>query len=458
MQIPWWAYGQSLKCVWSKTVSEFCRATAKLFPLNLVSTSTFRRSFYFLKSLSSDWKFTSNALLLSVICVTPKFRVESVPKLHNDNIQNLIIALFSAHNRQMLCLWKFYVTYMTVQLILFNSPLQDHFKKINGTSVSLFESHLAEIVWRNHHKGNILRPYFNMIQRAFPCDRPPLGRVIPVPLFDSWNVTNQTEYEEKNSILRIDDDEEVFPCQSEETDTPSPQQIDPDTPVISPPFNRHWRPTPPVANNSRRQTSPVPIRHGVMAAHANDDITGYESPPHHRPSPSRPVRVVTSMPFPAIRQEVAVLVHYAQQGSSPQPTPPAPTSVTVDNVTPEQSPNAASPTQFVLETLPRNVTVRRKRKLNSGTRQQQSANGGAPTNFILETVHKNVTVRKRKPPTGSKHKRVISKKTVSKNKKTRVLLPKPFDGSEDSDFQWASLNDYILVTGLKPAACIFGDE
>ena len=152
-------------------------------------------------------------------------------------------------------------------------------------------------MWRNHDKGNILGPYFNMFQRAFPCDRPPLGRVIPVPLFDSWNVRKQTEYEEKNSMFRIDDEEEVFPCQSEESNTQSPQQIDPDTPVISPPFNRRWRPTPPVGNNGRRQTSPVPIRHGVMAAHANDDIVGYESPPHHRPSPSRPVRVATSTPF-----------------------------------------------------------------------------------------------------------------------------------------------------------------
>ena len=34
-QIPRWACVQNLKCVWFKTVSELCRATAKLFPSHL---------------------------------------------------------------------------------------------------------------------------------------------------------------------------------------------------------------------------------------------------------------------------------------------------------------------------------------------------------------------------------------------------------------------------------------
>ena len=108
----------------------------------------------------------------------------------------------------------------------------------------------------------------------------------------------------------------------------------------------------------------------------------------------------------------------------------SPNLLTGRNVTPQKSPNARGPTWFVLEALSRNVTVP-KRKLNCSTQQQQSSNGRAPKNIVLETLHKNVTVRERKPPTGSKPKCVIYKKTVSKNKKTRVLLLKPFDGSED---------------------------
>ena len=343
MQIPWWA------CVQIWNVPGPNQSPNSVGPQRSFSDEILYQHPHFVGP-SISWNYcevTGNlnpmpcclvAFVLNQIFVWNQYR--------NCKIiahKTFIIALFSAHNRQMLYLWQLYVTYMYVQLIFSNSLLQDHFKKINGTSMSLFESHLAEIVWRNHQKGNILRPHFNNIQRAFLCNRPPLGRVIPVPLFDSWNVSNQTEYEEQNSILRIDDEEEVLPCQSEESNTPSPQQIDPDTPVISPPCNCHWRPNPPVANNGRRQLSPFPIRHGVMAPQANDDIGGYESPPHHRPSSSRPVRVATSLPFPAMRQ-VAVLVHCAQQHGSPHTTPPASISLPVDNVTPQKSPNARGPT------------------------------------------------------------------------------------------------------------------
>ena len=117
---------------------------------------------------------------------------------------------------------------------------QDHFKRINGTSPELFESHLAEKLWRNQHRSNLMEPYFNLIKRAYPLDREPEKDLIPVPLFDSWNMASTHEYQEKNSLLRIEHNE-TWPhdisesCKSvlHTNKTPSPELLSsPNTPSL----------------------------------------------------------------------------------------------------------------------------------------------------------------------------------------------------------------------------------
>ena len=229
---------------------------------------------------------------------------------------------------------------------------QDHLKKINGTSLQLFESHLAEIVWRNHHGGNILGPYFELIKRCFPCHTPPLGEIIPIPLFDSWEIRNNVEYEEKNSVLRVDEGEEWLDIDDSEwepsgaqthaippshadpdtpqpsntqSNTPQPRHADPDTPQPSdthphtplpsntlsntppslhahthteqlssphiqtphtstPPYKRRKRSTPPAKKrrtHKRCNSSPIPIRPGVMEALMDNTITHTHTLPTH---------------------------------------------------------------------------------------------------------------------------------------------------------------------------------
>ena len=74
--------------------------------------------------------------------------------------------------------------------------LQDHFKRINGTSIQLFESHVAEIMWRNQNRKNYIPNYFNLIKKAYLLTQEPRKDLIPVPLFDSWEITSTAEYQE----------------------------------------------------------------------------------------------------------------------------------------------------------------------------------------------------------------------------------------------------------------------
>ena len=203
-------------------------------------------------------------------------------------------------------------------------------------------------MWRNHHGGNILGPYFELIKRCFPCHTPPLGEIIPIPLFDSWEIRNNAEYEEKNSVLRVDEGEEwldIDDCEWEPSGAHAhaipPSHADPDTPQPSntikhsrtktrrpwhtttirhtptdstaikhsqtrhhhythterlssahiqtphtstPPYKRRKRSTPPAKKtrtHKRCNSSPIPIRPGVMEALMDNTITHTHTVPTH---------------------------------------------------------------------------------------------------------------------------------------------------------------------------------
>lgn len=67
------------------------------------------------------------------------------------------IYIFSDIGKNLLS--KFYLSIVTVTYL--SIFLQDHFKRINGTTMSNFEAHLTEILWRNWPRGG--NPVGNLI-------------------------------------------------------------------------------------------------------------------------------------------------------------------------------------------------------------------------------------------------------------------------------------------------------
>ena len=58
----------------------------------------------------------------------------------------------------------------------------------NGVEITTFEQHLAEIVWRNHHKGSpgeVNEAFFKLVNYIYNHDGPPRLNA-PRPLFDTW--------------------------------------------------------------------------------------------------------------------------------------------------------------------------------------------------------------------------------------------------------------------------------
>ena len=316
----------------------------------------------------------------------------------------------------------------TIFIIVTMLAFQDHFKRINGTSPELFESHLAGILWRNQHRSNLMEPYFELIKRAYPLDREPEKDLIPVLLFDSWNMASTHEYQENNSLLRIEHDE-TWPHDISESrnsvldtnETPSPQLlISPNTPSVvihndtpSPPSQhvsnspdtrsllptktptskRRERHTPPAKKprhtEKKRLSAITPIRPGVMVAPMDDTISEYHTPPpeprqKHRPIPS----TATSTP-----QYVTAIIHYDPDSPS---TPPPPVLIPQrESITPITTPH--------IPQKPPTLT------------QQTAGNETLP----------DCTTRKRK----------ATNKRCGKKQKLTIRGRRAFDGSDDSDFQ-----------------------
>ena len=63
---------------------------------------------------------------------------------------------------------------------------KDHFPRINGTNLKLFEQHLAEIMWRNHHQNQSRYvTFFDLMKATYPLGMPRIY-LYPSPRFDTW--------------------------------------------------------------------------------------------------------------------------------------------------------------------------------------------------------------------------------------------------------------------------------
>lgn len=106
---------------------------------------------------------------------------------------------------------------------------KDHFRRINGTSISNFESHLCEILWRNHMRTeNKFGAFFSLLQSVFTLDKPPqYTYTSSSPLFDTWLSSSQDD--SNTTISRFDDDIDVSSSDDGNPDqsTPQPQPMAP---------------------------------------------------------------------------------------------------------------------------------------------------------------------------------------------------------------------------------------
>jgi transposase-like protein len=79
----------------------------------------------------------------------------------------------------------------------------DHFRRMNGTQKSNFESHLCEVVFRNHHQSKVTRTFFEEMKRIYPLT----GKARyswQHPVFRSWE---EEEWADPTIVPDFDDRE-----------------------------------------------------------------------------------------------------------------------------------------------------------------------------------------------------------------------------------------------------------
>jgi len=88
-----------------------------------------------------------------------------------------------------------------------------HFRSINGCSLSTFEGHLAEMMWRNHDSCNSANEYeelFALLKQYYPLDEScKLGNC--ANLFETWNADSgkiSQHYEDAAPVNNAADDAE----------------------------------------------------------------------------------------------------------------------------------------------------------------------------------------------------------------------------------------------------------
>ena len=93
---------------------------------------------------------------------------------------------------------------------------KDHFRRINGSNTSLFEQHIAEIVWRNHvHRDNLYEAFFSSLKNVYSLSQPPKYTYCK-PLFGTWTPPSQRDELEHHITI----------VQESDTDSDSPSEAD----------------------------------------------------------------------------------------------------------------------------------------------------------------------------------------------------------------------------------------
>ena len=170
--------------------------------------------------------------------------------------------------------------------------VKQHFKRINGTSLSNFEAHICEIIWRNDHKGSpgrVYEHYFALICDIFLLSRPP-RLTGPRPVFDTWtDDCIQPEGTEFKLYFASSQSEPVIADPQLDPDIIPPTLPEPESPD-NPPKKLHISFTPPVASVGRVLVPDTPEDIAVTpdmssGVSVTDYAAAIPATQHHQPVP-----------------------------------------------------------------------------------------------------------------------------------------------------------------------------
>jgi transposase-like protein len=91
-----------------------------------------------------------------------------------------------------------------------------YFREMNGSSVSTFESHLCDIMFRNRVGEKAITATLDLIVKHYPCTQPPQV-VVQSPIFSCWS--GGAHDDPSVTILRADSsaDEDDDDCHKEDS-------------------------------------------------------------------------------------------------------------------------------------------------------------------------------------------------------------------------------------------------
>ena len=88
------------------------------------------------------------------------------------------------------------------------SHAKKHFKNINGTCAKNFESHLCEIIFRNHFSCNIIEAFFGEIKKVFNLESD--GRYsYRTPVFSTWKAESDAKIIRSSQQSTTDEDDVI---------------------------------------------------------------------------------------------------------------------------------------------------------------------------------------------------------------------------------------------------------
>ncbi|CAG2198649.1 unnamed protein product [Mytilus edulis] len=86
---------------------------------------------------------------------------------------------------------------------------KDHFRAMNGTNTKMFEQHLCEIIWRNHHyRSDLYQSFFDLVNSVYTLDGPPRFNY-QKPVIKTWTPPTKEDEKAHNITIVPDTEDEL---------------------------------------------------------------------------------------------------------------------------------------------------------------------------------------------------------------------------------------------------------
>ncbi len=186
---------------------------------------------------------------------------------------------------------------------------KDHFKIKHGVQMSTIEGHLAEIMWRNHHKGSpgqVYESFFMLLNHVYNHYYHWPRLTAPRPLFDTWQADM-----EPDDVIRVHamfDDKPVVPLTATEIQeiVSSDHDYVPPTSDAKPASSSEDKTQPDEAveertNHSKSDDPPSTSTMLLYSEEQPDDEDSYPVPGQKDPVLSSPLRADQGSPPAPVR-------------------------------------------------------------------------------------------------------------------------------------------------------------